>query len=174
MPTRRARLAVAALALDARIAVERPHGARVVPAAELFLGPYATSLGADEMITEVAFPRRGRGGLGVRRVPRRHGDFAVLSVAAVGVPGSNGDWRSLDLSLGGVSDRPLLVKEVTAIAAGSKLDPEVVAAIGEACVEACSPPSDVRASAEYRRHLIPIYVERALARLRERRTGGEG
>jgi carbon-monoxide dehydrogenase medium subunit len=169
-----AELAVAALALGARITVENPHGTRVVPATELFLGPYATSLGADEMITEVAFPRRDGAVSAFVECSRRHGDFAVLSVAAVGVPGSNGDWRSVDLSLGGVSDRPLLVKEVTAIAAGSKLDPEVVAAIGAACVEACSPPSDVRASAEYRRHLIPIYVERVLARLCERRTGGTG
>jgi aerobic carbon-monoxide dehydrogenase medium subunit len=126
----------------------------------------------DEMITEVVFPRRDRAVSAFVECSRRHGDFAVLSVAAVGVPGSNGDWSSLELSLGGVSDRPLVVHGVSALAAGSSLEPDVVAAIGAACVEASQPPSDVRASAEYRRHLIPIYVERALSLLRERRAGG--
>jgi aerobic carbon-monoxide dehydrogenase medium subunit len=167
-----AELAVTSLALGARITAESPRGTRVVPAAELFLGPYATSLEMDEMITEVVFPRRDRAVSAFVECSRRHGDFAVLSVAAVGVPGSNGDWSSLELSLGGVSDRPLVVHGVSALAAGSSLEPDVVAAIGAACVEASQPPSDVRASAEYRRHLIPIYVERALSLLRERRAGG--
>jgi carbon-monoxide dehydrogenase medium subunit len=169
-----AELAVAALALGARVAVESPRGTRSVPVAELFLGPYATSLAEDEMITEVSFPRRAGAVSAFVECSRRHGDFAVLSVAAVGTPGSNGSWASLDLALGGVSDRPLLVEGVSAVAAGSELEPEAVAAIGAACVEASRPPSDVRASAEYRRHLIPVYVERALASLRERRAGGAG
>jgi carbon-monoxide dehydrogenase medium subunit len=169
-----AELAVAALALGASVAVESPRGRRIIPAAELFLGPYATSLEANEMITEVVFPRRDGAVSAFVECSRRHGDFAVLSVAAVGMPGGNGDWKALDLALGGVSDRPLLVEGVSALAAGSTLEPDVVAAIGTACVEASRPASDVRASAEYRRHLIPIYVERALARLRERRAGGAG
>ena len=43
-------------------------------------------------------------------------------------------------------------------------------AVGEACARGADPSSDVRASAEYRRHLVPIYVERALRLLGERRA----
>jgi carbon-monoxide dehydrogenase medium subunit len=166
-------LPVAALALGAQLSVESRHGTRAVPVEDLFLGAYSTSLGEGEMITEVTFPRRDGAVSAFVECSRRHGDFAVLSVAAVGVPAPNGGgWEALRLSLGGVADRPILVPRASELAAGTELETDVVEAIGAACVEASDPPTDVRASAGYRRQLIPVYVERALARLRERRGGG--
>src|SRR5439155_570313 len=82
-----------------------PGGARAVPAGELFLGPYQTSLEPDEMITEVAFPSvPGAAGVLVEHV-RRHGDFAVLAVAAVGEPAGDGSWRSVRVALHGAVGR---------------------------------------------------------------------
>jgi carbon-monoxide dehydrogenase medium subunit len=49
---------------------------------------------------------------------------------------------------------------------GSRLDAGAIRAAGEAALEVVDAGSDVRASAEYRRHLVPIFVERALEGLR--------
>jgi carbon-monoxide dehydrogenase medium subunit len=162
-------LPLAAVALEATIRVQGPDGTRELPAAELFEGPYATTLAGDEMITEVAFPAAAGALCAFAEVARRHGDFAVLAVAAIGEPGGDGSWRSVRIALGGVAGRPFVAGEASELAAGAQLEPDVVAAIGEACAGAAEPYSDIRASAEYRRHLIPIYVARALGELEQRR-----
>jgi aerobic carbon-monoxide dehydrogenase medium subunit len=155
-----------ALALGATITVLGPGGERTVAAGDLFLGPYQTSLEPDEMITEVAFPTvPGAVGVLVEHV-RRHGDFAVVAVAAVGRPDGDGRWRSVRVALAGVGPHAFVGAELDETA----LEPDTARAVGEACAQAADPSSDVRASAEYRRHLVPIYVERALRGLRERRA----
>jgi len=162
-------LPLAAVALGATVTARGPGGIRELSAGELLEGPYATSLAGDEMITQVAFPARAGTVGAFAEVTRRHGDFAVLAVAAVGEPGADGAWRSVRIALGGVAGRPFHAAEASALAAGTHLEPDVVAAIGEACAGAAEPYSDIRASAEYRRHLIPVYVARVLAELARHR-----
>ncbi|MDP9343388.1 MAG: xanthine dehydrogenase family protein subunit M [Actinomycetota bacterium] len=159
-----------ALALGATVTVLGPGGERAVPAADLFLGPYQTSLEPEEMITEAAFPVGAGSVSALVEHVRRHGDFAVLAVAAVGEPGGEGRWRSVRLALAGVGPHAFVAEEASAMLSGTALEPEAVRAAGEACARAADPSSDVRASAEYRRHLVPLYVERVLDRLRERRA----
>jgi len=155
-----------ALALGATVTVLGPRGSRAVPAGELFLDPYQTSLEPDEMITEVAFPTvpRARGVL-VEHV-RRHGDFAVVAVAAVGVPAGDDGWADVRVALAGVGPHAFVGAEL----ADTSLSGDEIATAAEECARAADPSSDVRASAEYRGHLVPIYVERALRRLQEARA----
>ena len=98
---------------------------------------------------------------------RRHNDFAVVSVAAVGdrgagrhvgrCPGGPGRRRPTSRSWPGRGGRYRV---------GLRLPDEAIAAAAEAALEVADPPSDVRASADYRRHLVPIYVRRVLTELR--------
>jgi carbon-monoxide dehydrogenase medium subunit len=96
---------------------------------------------------------------------RRHGDFAVVSVAATGLPAPDGRWRWIRIGLGAVADRARYARGASEALAGTRLDPADVEAAAARCLEEADPTSDVRASAEYRRHLIPILVERALGEL---------
>jgi aerobic carbon-monoxide dehydrogenase medium subunit len=157
-------LPLAALALGATAIVQGPDGTREIPADELFLGPYFTSLELAEMITEIRFPY-GRTVSAIIEHARRHGDFCVIGVAAVGEP-DNGGWKSIRIALSGVSPAPFVGAELT----DTRLEADVVEQVAEACVEAADPSDDVRASADYRRHLIPIYVKRALRELERRRA----
>jgi carbon-monoxide dehydrogenase medium subunit len=164
-----AELPLAAVTLGATVVARGPSGFRELPAEELVQGYYTTSLAPDEMLTEIAFPV-GRDHVGAfAEVARRHGDFAVIAVAAAGVSGGDGAWRSLRIGLAGVGNRPLLCTEAAALGIGARLDAETRRAIGEACLAVAEPKSDVRASAEYRRHLLPIYVSRVLETLERRR-----
>jgi aerobic carbon-monoxide dehydrogenase medium subunit len=162
-------MALCAVTLGAVLRVRGPRRTREVAAGDFFQGPYTTALAPAEMLVEVSLPA-GMGTVAtVVEHARRHGDFAVVSVAAVGAPGEDDTWRWLRIGLGAVADRPVYAREASEMLAGRRLDAEAIRAAGQAALAVADPATDVRASAEYRRHLIPIYVERALTALRERR-----
>ena len=156
---------LACLALGASVKVTGPSGQRELPVAGLYQGSYATVLEPCEVLTEVVFPR-APGHFAFAEQCRRHNDFAVVSVAAVGDRRPDGTWTGVRVALGGVAGQPVLATTAGAIASGSRLPGEVIAAAAEAALEVADPPSDVRASADYRRHLVPIYVRRVLTELR--------
>jgi aerobic carbon-monoxide dehydrogenase medium subunit len=157
-------VALVALTLGATVVVRGPEGTRELPADELLLGPYFTSLELAEMITAVRFPY-GRTVSAIVEHARKHGDFCVIGVAAVGEP-ENGGWKSIRIGLSGVSPTPFVGAELS----DTRLEADVVEQAAAACVEAADPSDDVRASADYRRHLIPIYIRRALRELERRRA----
>ena len=157
------------LALGASVRVTGPAGQRELPVAGLYLGSYATVLQPCEVLTEVVFPR-APAYFAFAEQCRRHNDFAVVSVAAVGDRGPDGTWAGIRVALGGVADQPVLAAAAGAVASGSRLADDVIAQAAQAALEVADPPSDVRASADYRRHLVPIYVRRVLTELRSRAT----
>jgi carbon-monoxide dehydrogenase medium subunit len=159
-------MALACLALDATIVATSASGARSIAADDFFEGSYTTVLEPEEMITEIRFPGAPDSFAFLER-GRRHNDFAVLSIAALGRGGNGGGWSDLRIALGGVNDRPVLARAAAALVEGSRLDDDAIDAAAQAALDVIDPPTDVRGSAEYRRHLVPIYVRRALAKLRD-------
>ena len=168
-------MALVAVALEATLHVVGPSGERAIQATDFFLGPYTTALGPADVLVGVSLPDHGGAATAVLEHARRHGDFAVVSVAAAAELEPDGRWRSVKLGLGGVADRPVLARRAASLLEGTRFEREAVLAAGEAALDECDPGSDIRASAEYRRHLIPLYVERALESLRaEQRNGMTG
>jgi aerobic carbon-monoxide dehydrogenase medium subunit len=157
---------LACLVLGASVRVTGPAGQRELPVAELYLGSYATVLDPCELLTDVVFPR-APAHFAFAEQCRRHNDFAVVSVAATGDRGPDGTWAGIRVALGGVADQPVVAAAAGDIASGSRLTDEVIAEAAQAALDVADPPSDVRASADYRRHLVPIYVRRVLTELRD-------
>src|SRR6266568_876825 len=78
-----AELPAVARALGAEFVVRSQSGERVIPAAEWFEGYLTTSRRPGELLVEVRFPAAGRGtGISFQEVARRHGDFAIVGLAA--------------------------------------------------------------------------------------------
>ena len=159
-------MAVASLALGARVHAQGPGGERTIAIEDFFLGSYWTALAPDELVTAIAFPLRPTR-FGFFERGRRHNDFAVLSVAVVARPDADGTWHGVRIALGGVNDRPVL-----AVAAAQELearawDVDLISRASRRALEATEPPDDVRATAEYRSHLVPIHVRRVLTGLAE-------
>jgi CO/xanthine dehydrogenase FAD-binding subunit len=77
-----AELPAALIALDARLRLRSPGGARAVDAAGFFLGPLYTVREPDELLVEIEVPEQ-RGGAGFAEYARTHGDFATAGAAAV-------------------------------------------------------------------------------------------
>ncbi len=153
------------LVLGATVHVLGPSGARAIAMEDLYEGAYAATLAPDEVLTEVHVPPHPPH-FAFRECCRRHNDFCVLSVAATGPIADDGRWRGLRIGLGGVNDTPVLAEASMALLEGSRLDDADIAAAGQAAREAIDPPDDIRGSAEYRAHLVPLYVARVLRDLR--------
>lgn len=139
------------LALRATFVLAGPSGQRHVPATEFFTGFLETSLARDEVLTEVRLPKVRDARWSFQKFNVRAQDWAIVGVAAV----RNG---TTGVALVNMADTPVLAAQVeAAVAAG--------ASAAEAATHASDgldPPSDVRSSSEYRRHLASVLVRRAL------------
>jgi aerobic carbon-monoxide dehydrogenase medium subunit len=161
---------LACLALGATVVASSVSGTREIPIDDFLESSYATTLEPEEMITAVRFPAAPDSFAFLER-GRRHNDFAVIAVAVLGRSRDGGGWSDLRIALGGVNDRPVLAAQAARLLEGTALEDEAIAEAARAALDVVDPPSDVRGSAEYRRHLVPIYVRRALAKLRDDKEG---
>jgi len=168
-----AELPAALVALDARVQVTGPRGAREVAADAFFRGLLATTLEPDEILTALEVPARPAG-WGFVEIARRPGDFALAGVAVtLPSPPLGGEGiEGVRLVGFGVGDRPIRLGGAERVLAGGRLDAEAAARAGAAAGADCDPPSDVHGSAEYRRHLATVLVERALLQAAARLAGG--
>ena len=147
----------ALLALGATYVVNGPNGARTVAAGEFATGFLETVLEPDELLTEIRVPK-ATGGWGYEKFTRRAIDWATVAVAAV----NTGDGVSVALAnMGPTAVRATGVERALASGSGAT----DAAAYAD---EGTEPPSDVTASAEYRRHLARVLTARALEQCEER------
>lgn len=167
-----AEVPLACLALGARVKVSGPAGGREIAVRDLYEGSYATALDPLEVLIDVTCPSAPRY-WAFAEMCRRHNDFAVVSVACVGDRDEEGRWGGVRITLGGVADVPVLAERAGALLSETPLSDEAIAEAARASLEVVDPPSDIRASAEYRRHLVPVYVRRVLASMRHSASGAQ-
>lgn len=164
-----AQMPLCAQALGAEMVIAGPGGRRTVPAIEFFQGAYTTAVEPLEMLVEISYPATAGARVTLAQQTRRHGDFPAISIAAAAME-EGGTWRGWHIAMGGLSDRPLRAARLCAFLEGKPLTAEVIAEASGILPEDVDPMDDVRASAEYRLSLAPIYIARALNALVE----GEG
>jgi carbon-monoxide dehydrogenase medium subunit len=156
-------LPAVALALDATIEAVGPNGSREIAAKDFFLSTWETSLIDGEILTGVRFPIwSGKCGFVVEEVARRHGDFALVGVAAaVQVDGSK--VTKAAIALFGVGGTPVRASEAeqALIAGGISADLD---AVGKLAAMNLAPSDDVHASGEYRKSVAATIVARAIAK----------
>jgi carbon-monoxide dehydrogenase medium subunit len=155
---------LACLALGASVVARGPGGERVVPVAEFFDGSYANALEPEELLVAVRFPMAPER-CSFFELGRKHNDFCVLSVAALGTPDGAGRWSDVRLALGGLNDEPVLAESAMARLEGRSWDSTVLDEATELAMQVVDPPGDIRASAEYRRAIAPVHVRRVLEEL---------
>jgi len=156
---------LACLVLGAEVSVTGSAGTRGIAMADFYAGAYAARIETDEILTEIRFNKHPPH-YAFHEFCRRHNDFAVLSVAATGARSDDGTWQDIRIGLGGVHQTPVLAADSMDRVEGSRLSEKEIVLAGDAAVNAIEPPSDVRASAEYRTRLVSRYVTQALRDLR--------
>jgi carbon-monoxide dehydrogenase medium subunit len=166
-----AELVAVAAALDATVSVAGPKGSREMAFAD-FPKTYMTpAIEADELVTGVKFPLWPKPhGWAFVEFARRHGDFAIVSAAALLEEDRNGKITRASVTLGGVAAGPVRMTEIERALVGEKPSAAVFQEACEACrkIEALQ---DVHAPASYRRHLAAVLSRRALEQAHARVQG---
>lgn len=153
-----AELPLALVALGGEVVTTR----RTVPASEFFITHFTTTLEPDELVVATSWPRLGADwGAALEEFAPRHGDFALASAACVlRVEGSRvAEGR---LALGSVTDRPELVDMSGLV--GQAVDDESARDVAATVSASVDPPANIHGSPAYRRRLVEVLVQRAIAR----------
>ena len=148
--------------LDAIVGVEGPDGGREIAFADFPAGYMMPAMGLDEVLVSVRIPAWGPGhGHGFEEFARRHGDFAIVSAAALLETGPDGRIARASLTVGGIGAAPVRVSAGEAALVGEAGSVEVFRAAAEEArkIDALG---DVHAPASYRQHLAAVLSRRAL------------
>ena len=157
-----AELPACLLALGGEVDVAGPKGKRTIKADDFFKGLFETALGPQDVLTAIRVPAADKGTrVGFAELARRHGDYAIVGLAACG----RGDGKGLAdvrLAFFGVGATPVRAKKAEAALAGGKVD-----AAGAALD--LEPQDDVQATASVKKHLAGVLLRRVAVQLLEAR-----
>jgi len=158
-------------ALDATILVQGPNGTRQIAFADYPAGYMTPSIEPNELVTGVRLPVWPQGhGYAFIEFARRHGDFAIVSAAALLEPGAGGTIARASVTVSGVGPAPVRVAAVESALKGQKPSADLFRTVAEECrkIEALS---DIHAPSEYRQHLAAVLSRRALEKAHGRMAG---
>lgn len=150
----------------AEVVLQSQQATRRISLQDFMQGPGETSIADGELLCMVEFPVPNAltGTAYLRFSPRKSMDLMTVGVAASVTLSS--DKRSIEMArlcLGAVAPTAVRATHAESILPGARVDDEdVIQEAGGLAVEATSPISDVRASADYRRRLVEVMVPRAL------------
>jgi len=183
----------ALIALNAVCHIVGPKGQRTVAAEDFVVSPGRTVLQPGELLVEfrIAAPQPHSADCYMRFIPRNEMDIAVVGVgASVTLEGEI--CTAARIALGAVAPTPLFAKEASAAlvgkrssdadppttsssafaqsaaAAGNPLNEEAIALAAELATQIARPITDMRGTAEYRKHLVGVLTRRVLHEAAER------
>lgn len=146
-----AELPATAVALGAEIEAHSVNGSRRIAATEFYIGPYATVLEPDELVTAIHFPDWAGGSITVfHEVARRPGDFALVGLVGA-VTLDQGRVSRIGLSWFGMGPTPIRAAATEAAMLGQNVAQLDWAGLAELAVSETDPFEDHSASADYRR-----------------------
>ena len=149
-----------------------PSGTREIAIDDFLTDPYETSLAHNEILIEIRIPLRPNSSSAYAKVERRVGDWAVTAAGA-SVTLDGPQIAAARIGLTAVSPDAAALAAVGESLAGRPATEEVFADAGGRAAEACEPATDMRGSAEYKRHLAKELTIRTLRTAAERARGGQ-
>ena len=151
------------LALGATVVVRSSDGEREIAATELADGPFQSSIAPNELLTEIRVPSPPRGSGGTYlKLERRVGDFATVA-AAIFLTLENGSIGRAGIGLTSVGLTNLKANAAEASLVGASPGESAFVEAGRLAAAAAEPATDVRGSADYKKHVVGVYVRRGLA-----------
>ena len=158
-----AELPACLLAVDGEVEASGPKGKRSIKAGDFFKGLFETALGPQDVLTAIRVPAASKDTrTGFAELARRHGDYAIVGLAASGRAGGKG-LSDVRLAFFGVGATAVRAKKAEAALAGGNVDAAVAALDLE-------PQDDVQASAAVKKHLAGVLLRRVARQLMESRA----
>ncbi len=151
------------LALGASVVLKSSNGEREVAIGDFLVDTFQTSIAPNELLTEIRVPAPGdRAGGTYLKLERKVGDYASVA-AAVYLELANGSIGRAGIALTSVGLKNIKATAAEASLVGATPGDDAFAEAGRLAAEASSPVGDVRGSADYKRHMVDVYVRRGLA-----------
>ena len=157
-----AELVSVAAAVDATVTVHGPGGTREIPFNDFPVAFMTPAIDLNELVTAVKFPSWPDGhAYGFVEFSRRHGDFPIVSTAALLTEDSSGKITRASVVFGGLAPTPVRASELEQALIGQTPDEKFLREACESCrkYEAID---DIHAPASYRQHLATVMSRRAL------------
>ena len=165
-------VAVALLALDARVTLASARGERVVPLADFFTGFMTNLLANDELLVEIAVPVANEPTAYLKLGRKGASTPSVVTVAAR-LAWDGDRVAEARIALGAAGPHPIRARQAERLVVGTDLGGDAVAAAAAAAAAECEPFTDGIATETYRRRMVGLFVGRALEQLaRERPAPG--
>ncbi len=160
-----AELPACLLALAGEVDIAGPQGKRTVKADDFFKGLFETALGPTDVLTAIRVPAATNDmRVGFAEYARRHGDYAMVGLAASAKANGKG-LTDIRLAYFGVGNTPLRAKKAEAALAGGNVDDAVKALASD-----LDPPADVQATGPTKKHLAGVLLRRVARQFIEART----
>ncbi|MBI3186115.1 MAG: xanthine dehydrogenase family protein subunit M [Myxococcales bacterium] len=152
------------IALGARLKLSSAKGERELPIEEAFLGFGKTTVRPEELITEVALPRRRACFQAFAKFGSRGANVIAVVNLAMCLEVDGERIASARVAYGSVAPKPLRARAVERFLAGQRLTEELAREVKEAVLSDISPIDDVRGSRRYKQRLAVNATEDALLR----------
>lgn len=159
------------IAYGAICVIAGPNGTRELPVEEFCVAPGRNILQNGEFLVSLKLPpvQPGFGAAYLRFIPRNEMDIAVVGAgASVQLDESRNNFVSARISLGAVAPKPLYIAEAGAALAGKPVNDANIEEAARIAQDAAKPISDMRGTAEYRKHLSAVMTRRVLEKAIER------
>lgn len=154
-------LAPTLLVLGAQAQVIGTGGRRLIPLDHFFLGPGKTALIDGEILERLLIPIGPPSGIYLKHTIRKAMDLPIVGIAVL-LKMEDSVCREARVALGAVAPTPLRAPSVERFLKGQRLTHELLEQAGHLALQAISPISDIRASAEYRREMVRVLTKRAI------------
>src|SRR3954470_22403744 len=151
------------LACGADVVACKAGHERVIPMTELITGLFTTQLEPDEIVTEVRVPKyAGPSGGTYLKLERKVGDYATVGVATHLTLDGSGRIAAAGIALTAVGPTNVKAVDAEQVLVGAEPGAEVFREAGRLAAAAADPHDDVRGSADYKRHVVDVFVQRGL------------
>ncbi len=158
-----AEIPIALCALGGTIRALGPTGEATFTPEEFFVTYLTTALEPSQVLTEIRVPALPRGtAWAFQELCRRSGDFAIVAVAVILYMDEKGSCTEARIALGGVAPTPVRASQAEALLAGQRVNDQLIAEVARAAIAATEAESDYHASAEYRKDMTRVLVQRAV------------
>lgn len=158
-------MALPLLVLEAKVRLQTSKASRDIPLNEFFIGPGESCLTLSEILTGILLnsPQQGAKATFLKK-GRVKMDLAIASLAVL-LEMEGERCRKARIAAGSVAPMPLRLYKVEELLEGATISKELVAEAQQLAAESVSPVTDVRATEEYRRQIVGVYVKRGLEKV---------
>lgn len=153
------------IALSTNVNLQSKLGIRKMPVEEFFTGVKKTAIQPDEIITSVEIPLNTRVSSYWMRAARRNENVISIVSVAVASEIQGNSFGVSRISLGAVAPTPILAKKSSAKLTGRLVTEETIEEVSNLAKDESKPITDVRAGAEYRRHLVYVLTKRTIRKV---------